>query len=46
MRDDKVTQRGSNELVCVWITVQDPDGQVHLESRWVVRGGAVTQPAA
>jgi hypothetical protein len=46
MRDNDVKQRGSNELVCVWITVQDPDGRVHLESRWVVRDGAVTQPAA
>jgi hypothetical protein len=44
--DDDAVRRGSNDLVCVWVTVQDPDGRVRLESRWVVDGGAVTQPAA
>jgi hypothetical protein len=46
MSDKHSSPRESDELVCVWITVPGPDGRVHLESRWLLAGGAATQPAA
>jgi hypothetical protein len=46
MRDKDSARRGSNALVCVWIAVQGTDGRVRMEARWVLAGGAVTQPAA
>ena len=46
MRNEGATRTDSNELVCVWVPVQDSDGRVRMESRWIVTSGAVTQPAA
>jgi hypothetical protein len=46
MRDNGAARTDSNELVCVWVAIQGPDGRVHMEARWHVISGALTQPAA